>query len=80
MWDGISLPSATMTRYIVKGFTACNQHLFTEVIEAPTKTDAEKYAFAKLKRSPDGAVMVALTTYVDVQEAPHSALPRHGVQ
>ena len=69
-----------MTRYIVKGFTACNQHLFTEVIEAPTKTDAEKYAFAKLKRSPDGAVMVALTTHVDVQEAPHSALPRHGVQ
>ena len=69
-----------MTRYIVKGFTACHQHLFTEVIEAPTKTDAEKYAFAKLKRSPDGAVMVALTTYVDVQEAPCSALPRHGVQ
>ena len=27
-----------MTRYIVKGFTACNQHLFAEVVEAPTKT------------------------------------------
>ena len=62
-----------MTRYIVKGFTACNQHLFTEVVEAPTKCLAEMHLFAKLKRSPDGAVMVALTTYVDVQEAPHSA-------
>ena len=29
-----------MTRYIVKGFTACNQHLFTKVVEAPTKTMA----------------------------------------
>jgi hypothetical protein len=40
-----------MTRYIVKGFTACNQYLF-----------------AKLKRSPDDAVMVALITHVDVRE------------
>jgi hypothetical protein len=57
-----------MTRYIVKGFTACNQHLFTEVVEAPTKTIAGMHLFAKLKRSPDDAVMVALTTHVDVRE------------
>ena len=30
-----------MTRYVVKGFTACNQHLFTEVVEAPTKPSPE---------------------------------------
>ena len=41
-----------MTRYTVKGFTACNQHLFTEVV----------------KQSPYDAVMVALTTHVDVRE------------
>ena len=57
-----------MTRYIVKGFTASNQHLFTEVVEAPTKNLAGMYLFAKLKRSPDDAVMVALTSHVDVQE------------
>ena len=57
-----------MTRYTVKGFTACNQHLFTEVVEAPTKTLAGMYLFAKLKRSPDDAAMVALTTHVDVRE------------
>ena len=28
-----------MTRYVVKGFTACNQHLFTEVVEAPIAVD-----------------------------------------
>ena len=48
-----------MTRYVVKGFTACNQHLFTEVVEAPTKAIAGMYLFAKLKRSPDDAVIVA---------------------
>jgi len=58
-----------MTRYIVKGFTACNQHLFTEVDEAPTKTLAGMYLFDKLKQSRDDAVMVALTTHVDVREA-----------
>jgi hypothetical protein len=57
-----------MTRYIVKGLTACNQHLFTEVVEAPTKTLAEMYLFDKLKQSPNDAVMVALTTHVDVRE------------
>ena len=57
-----------MSRYIVKGFTAFKQHLFTEMVEAPTKTLAGMYLFAKLKRSPDDAVMVALTTHVDVRE------------
>jgi hypothetical protein len=58
-----------MARYTVKGFTACNQHLFTEVVEAPTKTLAGMYLFNKLKQSPDDAVMVVLTTHVDVREA-----------
>jgi hypothetical protein len=57
-----------MTSYIVKGFTACNQHLFTEVVEAPTKTLAEMYLFDKFKQSPNDAVMVILTTHVDVRE------------